>query len=172
MVFVIGKGGKNIPEAKARDYIYGFTCHNDITAFTLRIEREWLICVNGEGHQEKVMYPGRYKCFDTFAPMGPWLVTVDELSIDDAFNQRMEAYLDDKKMQEGSTDEMLFRVDYMIPYLSRAHTLKAGDLCSCGTVISFNEKEFDNADLRSYNGKVLESYIEHIGTMKNHIKAI
>ena len=62
--------------------------------------------------------------------------------------------------------------DYMIPSLSQAHTLKPGDLCSCGTVISFNEKEFDNADLRSYDGKVLESYIEHIGTMKNHIKAI
>ena len=82
------------------------------------------------------------------------------------------SYLDGKKMQEGSTNEMLFQVDYMIPYLSQAHTLKPGDLCSCGTVISFNEKEFDNADLRSYDGKVLESYIEHIGTMKNHIKAI
>ena len=172
MVFVIGRGGKNVPKEKANDYIYGFTCHNDITAFTLRMNREWLICVNGEGKQEKVMYPGRYKCFDTFAPMGPWLVTVDELPIETAFNQRMEAYLDNKKMQEGSTDEMLFRVDYMIPYLSAAHTLKPGDLCSCGTVISFNEKEFDNADLRSYDGKILESYIEHLGTMKNHIKAI
>ena len=138
----------------------------------MRMNREWLICVNGEGKQEKVMYPGRYKCFDTFAPMGPWLVTVDELPIDKAFDQTMEAYLDGKKMQEGSTNEMLFQVDYMIPYLSQAHTLKPGDLCSCGTVISFNEKEFDNADLRSYDGKVLESYIEHIGTMKNHIKAI
>lgn len=67
-------------------------------------------------------------------------MTVDELPIDKAFDQTMEAYLDGKKMQEGSTNEMLFQVDYMIPYLSQAHTLKPGDLCSCGTVISFNEK--------------------------------
>ena len=172
MVFVIGKEGKFVPEEKARDYVYGFTMHNDITAFTLRMDREWLLMVNGEGKKEKVMYPGRYKCFDTFSPMGPWLVTVDELSIDDAFNQKMEAYLDGKMMQNGTTDEMLFRVDYMVPYLSQAHTIKPGDLVSCGTVISFNEKEFDNADLRSYDGKILESYIEHIGTMENHIKAI
>lgn len=172
MVFVIGKKGKFVKEEDARKYVYGFTMHNDITAFSLRMDREWLLMVNGDGKQEKVMYPGRYKCFDTFAPMGPWLVTVDELPIDVAFNQKMEAYLDGKMMQKGSTNEMLFQVDYMVPYLSEAHTIKPGDLVSCGTVISFNEKEFDNADLRSYDGKILKSYIEHIGTMENHIKAI
>ena len=172
MAFVLGKGGKNIPESEARDYVYGFTIHNDLTCFTLRIEREWIICVNGEGKQEKVMYPGRYKCFDTFAPMGPWLVTVDELPIDEAFNQVMQASLDDTLMQDGTTDEMLFRVDYMVPYLSQAHTLKPGDIVSCGTVISYAGAEFDNIDLRANDGKVLHSRIEKIGEMRNPVRAV
>lgn len=172
MAFIIGKSGKFVPESEARDYIYGFTIHNDLTCFTLRINSEWIVCVNGEGQQEKVMYPGRYKCFDTFGPMGPWLVTVDELPIDEAFQQKMTASLDDLMVQDGTTDEILFRVDYLIPYLSKAHTLKAGDIVSTGTVISYAGAEFDNIDLRSNSGKVLHSSIERIGEMRNPIRAI
>ena len=172
MVFVVAKEGKFVPREKARDFIFGFTVHNDVTAFTLRINREWIICNNGEGNSEKVTYPGRYKCFDTFSPMGPWLVTVDELPIDEAFNQTMQAYLNGQLVQDGSTSEMLFQVDALIPYLSEAHTLKPGDLVSTGTVISYAGAEFDNIDLRAAAGGVLESKIERIGIMKNPIKAI
>jgi 2-keto-4-pentenoate hydratase/2-oxohepta-3-ene-1,7-dioic acid hydratase (catechol pathway) len=172
MVFVIAKEGKFVPKEKARDFVFGFTVHNDLTAFTLRINREWIICNNGEGNSEKVTYPGRYKCFDTFGPMGPWLVTVDELPIDEAFNQVMQASISGQMMQDGSTSEMKFRVDELIPYFSEAHTLKPGDLVSTGTVISYVGAEFDNIDLRASAGKVLESTIEKIGTMRNPIKAI
>ena len=165
---IIGKGGKCIPESEAGDFIFGYTVHNDVTAHELRDTREWIVSKRPEG-DVRLTYAGRYKCFDTFAPMGPWLVTPDE--IPDINNCRIEARLNGKLVQVGSTADMYFKMPYLIHYLSEAHTFKPGDIISWGTVVSPPGVNFQKIDLRG-SGGVLETEVENLGCIKNPIKAI
>jgi 2-keto-4-pentenoate hydratase/2-oxohepta-3-ene-1,7-dioic acid hydratase in catechol pathway len=160
---IIGKKGKNISIEKVDEHIFGYTVHNDITAFEIRQKQEWIIVVRPGGEQEKLTYPGRYKCYDTFAPMGPWVVTRDEIG--NIENRKMEARINGKTCQIGSTSDMVFKFPQLISYLSGAHTLEPGDIISGGTVAR------DPIDLRRVGG-ILESEVEGIGTLKNPIKPI
>lgn len=168
VVAIIGKEGKNIPESEAGTFIFGYAVHNDVTAHELRDTREWIISRRPEG-DVRLTYSGRYKCFDTFAPMGPWLVTPDE--IPNIKNCRIEARLNGKLVQAGSTGDMYFSMPYLIHYLSEAHTFKPGDIISWGTVVSPPGVNFQKIDLRG-SGGVLETEVEHLGCLKNPIKAI
>jgi 2-keto-4-pentenoate hydratase/2-oxohepta-3-ene-1,7-dioic acid hydratase in catechol pathway len=165
---IIGKAGKSIPESKAGDFIFGYTVHNDVTAHELRDTREWIVSKRPEG-DVRLTYSGRYKCFDTFAPMGPWVVTSD--GIPDINQCRIEARLNGKPVQAGSTADMYFKMPYLVHYLSEAHTFKAGDIISWGTVISPPGVNFQKIDLRG-SGGVLETEVENLGCLKNPIKAI
>ncbi|MFC2069694.1 fumarylacetoacetate hydrolase family protein [Chloroflexota bacterium] len=166
---IISKKGKNIPVEKADEYVFGYTVHNDITAHELRDKKEWIISVRSETEQVRLTYAGRYKCFDTFAPMGPWLVTKDEIG--DIENRKMEASINNEVCQLGSTSDMTFKFPQLISYLSEAHTLEPGDIISGGTVIGAPGWVNSKIDLRKLGGDLV-STVEGIGTLRNPINAI
>lgn len=166
---IIGKGGKFIPEGEAESHIFGYTVHNDITAHELRDTKEWIVFKRPEG-DKRLSYAGRYKCFDTFAPMGPWVVTTDEIT--DPNHLKIEARINGRLVQTGSTADMFFKLPQLISSLSDAHTLKPGDIISWGTVQRPIEGlNFLKIDLRGLGG-VLEAEVEGIGCIKNPIRAI
>jgi 2-keto-4-pentenoate hydratase/2-oxohepta-3-ene-1,7-dioic acid hydratase in catechol pathway len=166
---IIGKKGKNIPIEKAEEYIFGYTVHNDITAHELRDTEEWIIVPKPDGGEMRLTYAGRYKCFDTFAPMGPWIVTRDEIT--DIHNCKMEARVNDQAVQQGTSADMVFKFPQLVSYFSSAHTLEPGDVISSGTCIAAPGWNIISIDLRKLGG-VLESEIEGIGIMKNPIQPI
>ena len=114
---VIGKEAKYIDEADALDYVAGYCVINDISERDFQIERagQWT----------------KGKSADTFGPIGPWLVTRDEV----ADPQALSMYLDvnDKRMQDGNTNTMVFGVAHVVAYLSQFMSLQPGDIISTGT---------------------------------------
>jgi 2-keto-4-pentenoate hydratase/2-oxohepta-3-ene-1,7-dioic acid hydratase in catechol pathway len=166
---VVSRKGKNIPIEKAEEYVFGYTVHNDITGHGLRDKEEWIVMKSADGKESKLTYAGRYKCFDTFAPMGPWIVTPDEIG--DVHNCAMEARLNKEPVQKGNTADMVFKFPYLISYFSAAHTLEPGDIISSGTCTFAPGWNLQNLDLRKIGG-VLESEVAGIGTMRNPIKPI
>ena len=114
---VIGKPAKYISEAEALDYVAGYCVVNDVS------EREWQIERGGTWDKGKG--------FDTFGPIGPWLVTRDE--VPDPQNLSMWLDVDGKRFQNGNTKTMIFTVAQIIAYLSRCMSLQPGDVISTGT---------------------------------------
>ena len=114
LAFVIGKKGKEIKEEEAEDYIFGYTCFNDVTARDLqKIDGQWT----------------RSKSFDTFAPLGPWVET--SFSPDEEFIVRLE--LNGKTRQNSSTKNFIFSVRRVLSFVSRIMTLFPGDVIATGT---------------------------------------
>lgn len=117
LAVVIGKETKNVSEEQAMEYVAGYTICNDVS------EREWQL--------EHGSQWSKGKSFDTFAPVGPWLVTPDDVS--DPHNLAMWLDLNGKRMQTGNTNTMIFRIEKLISYLSYFVTLQPGDIISTGT---------------------------------------
>ena len=117
LAIVISKTAKNVSEEDALSYVAGYTICNDVS------EREWQL--------EHGSQWSKGKSFDTFAPVGPWLVTKDEIK--DPHNLAMWLDVNDKRMQTGNTDTMIFGVPKLISYLSHFVTLQPGDIISTGT---------------------------------------
>lgn len=117
LAFVIGKTARNVAEADALDYVAGYTICNDVS------EREWQL--------EHGSQWSKGKSFDTFAPVGPCLVTKDEIS--DPHNLAMWLEVNGKRMQTGNTNTMIFGVQKLLSYLSYFVTLMPGDIVSTGT---------------------------------------
>lgn len=114
---VIGKGGRYIDEADAMQHVAGYCVINDVS------EREYQIERGGTWDKGK-------GC-DTFGPTGPWLVTADEIPDPNALSLWLE--VDGKRYQDGNTRTMIFKVPYIISYLSRFMSLQPGDVISTGT---------------------------------------
>jgi len=114
---VIGKGGKYIEEADALSHVAGYCVVNDVSEREFQIERG--------GTWDKG------KGADTFGPIGPWLVTADEIA--DPQNLGMWLDVDGKRYQDGSTRTMIFGVAHVVSYLSRFMSLQPGDVISTGT---------------------------------------
>ncbi|HEN4997074.1 TPA: fumarylacetoacetate hydrolase family protein [Klebsiella aerogenes] len=114
---VIGKGGRYIDERDAMQHVAGYCVINDLS------EREYQIERGGTWDKGK-------GC-DTFGPTGPWLVTADEIPDPNALNLWLE--VDGKRYQDGNTRTMIFKVPYIISYLSRFMSLQPGDVISTGT---------------------------------------
>lgn len=114
---VIGEGGRYIDESRALDHIAGYCVINDVS------EREWQLERGGTWDKGK-------GC-DTFGPIGPWLVTPDELP--DIADLRMWLEVDGHRYQDGSTATMIFSVPVIVSYLSRFLSLQPGDVISTGT---------------------------------------
>ncbi len=114
---VIGKGGRYIDERDAMEHVAGYCVINDVS------EREYQIERGGTWDKGK-------GC-DTFGPTGPWLVTADEIPDPNALNLWLE--VDGKRYQDGNTRTMIFKVPYIISYLSRFMSLQPGDVISTGT---------------------------------------
>ena len=117
IAFVIGKETKNITEKNAPDHILGYCMVNDIS------EREWQI--------EKMGQWVKGKSADTFGPMGPYLVTKDE--IPDVQKLNLSLDLNGKRMQTGNTSKMIFNMNFILSYLSNFMSLQPGDIVTTGT---------------------------------------
>lgn len=166
---IISRKGKNIPKAEARGYIFGYTVVNDVTAHDLRTYEDWIIHIDKNGNEEKLTYAGRYKCYDTWAPMGPWLVTPDEIK--DITKLDMQAKQNDVVLQEGNTDELVYTHEDLLAYMSQFHTFFPGDILLSGTVKAAPGRHILRDDLKTKGG-VLESSIQGIGVIRNPIKAV
>ena len=114
---VIGKETKHISENQSQDHILGYCLVNDIS------EREWQI--------EKLGQWVKGKSHDTFGPIGPYLVTKDEVA--DVNNLKMSLDVNGKRMQTGNTSTMIFNVNFIVSYLSKYMSLQAGDIITTGT---------------------------------------
>lgn len=155
LAVVIGKRCRNVPEAEAYDVIAGYTVMNDVSARDIvRIERK-------EGNQLLG------KMFDGFAPLGPWLVTRDE--IPDPINLRVISRVNGEIRQNGNTHDMIFSIPKLVSYLSQM-TLEPGDLISTGTPdgVAMGRKP-DQAPWFLKPGDVLESEVEGVGILRNKI---
>ncbi len=117
LAFVIGKTARSVSEADALDYVAGYMIANDVS------EREWQI--------EHGPTWDKGKGFDTFCPLGPWLVTKDEIA--DPQNLSMWLEVNGKRMQSGNTSTMIFPVKKLIAYISYCMTLLPGDVIITGT---------------------------------------
>ena len=117
IAFVIGKKTKNIDEKDSPDHVLGYCIVNDIS------EREWQI--------EKMGQWVKGKSADTFGPIGPYLVTKDEISDVQKLNLSLD--LNGKRMQTGNTSNMIFNINFILSYLSNFMTLLPGDIVTTGT---------------------------------------
>jgi 2-keto-4-pentenoate hydratase/2-oxohepta-3-ene-1,7-dioic acid hydratase in catechol pathway len=115
---VIGKETKNVSEENANDYIAGFCLINDVS------ERAFQLDISG-GQWDKG------KGCDSFGPLGPWLVTKDEIA--DVHNLAMTLEVNGKRFQNGNTKTMIFKPDFIVSYLSKFMSLQPGDVISTGT---------------------------------------
>jgi 2-keto-4-pentenoate hydratase/2-oxohepta-3-ene-1,7-dioic acid hydratase in catechol pathway len=139
---VIGKRATCVPIATALDYVYGYTCVNDVTARDL---------------QKKDGQWSRAKGFDTFCPVGPWIISgIDPSDI------LVEGIHNSEIKQSGRTSMMIFNVPYLISYVSHFMTLEAGDLISTGTPAGIAPMQ---------PGDTIEVRVESIGSLINHVVA-
>jgi 2-keto-4-pentenoate hydratase/2-oxohepta-3-ene-1,7-dioic acid hydratase in catechol pathway len=114
--FVIGKGGRHIKAEDWRSHIFGYTIVNDVSARDYqKATSQWLMG----------------KTFDTFAPMGPWIVTADEIEDPHALDIQLE--IDGEMLQNSNTRELIFKIPELIAFLSSVFTLEPGDIVSTGT---------------------------------------
>ncbi|GAB4345054.1 MAG: hypothetical protein Kow006_01770 [Gammaproteobacteria bacterium] len=152
LVAVIGRAARNVSREEALSYVYGYTCANDISA------RWWQM--NGSGGQWI-----RGKSFDGFCPLGPVLVTADE--IPDPQNLDVRCRLNGEVMQDGNTRSMMFPVDYLVSELSRDLTLLPGTIILTGTPPGVGFARDPQVFLKA--GDTLETEVEGIGTLRNSI---
>ncbi len=114
--FVIGRGGRNLSAENWREHVFGYTIINDVTARDYqRATSQWLMG----------------KTFDTFAPMGPWIVTQDEIPDPHALDIQLE--INGELLQDSNTRELIFKIPDLIEFLSSVFTLEPGDVVSTGT---------------------------------------
>lgn len=150
LAVVIGKEAKRIPAADVDVYIAGFAVMNDVSGREAQFsDGQWF----------------RGKSFDTFAPMGPALVTKDE--IPDVQNLGLTALVDSKVMQEGNTKDMIFDIPYIIEFISKDITLLPGDIISTGTPSGVGI--FRDPPILLQAGNVVECRIEQIGSIINAV---
>ncbi len=150
LVFVIGKAGKNIAKANAFEHVGGYIVGHDVSA------RDWQL--NKPGKQWMAG-----KTFDTFAPMGPDLVTADEVK--DPHALAISLQLNDRIMQKSNTSQMIFRIDEVIAYVSKIFTLEVGDLYFTGTPPGVGMARKPPVWLQP--GDVVEVTIESLGSLRN-----
>lgn len=152
LVVVIGKEGRNIPEGKALQHVAGYTVGHDVSA------RDWQLKKDG-----KQWMAG--KTFDTFAPLGPHLVTSDEIS--NPHTLAIQLRLNGQVMQASNTKEMIFGVAFVVSYLSQIFTLTPGDLIFTGTPPGVGMAR--NPPVYLKHGDVVEVEIENLGVLRNPV---
>ena len=148
---VIGKDTKNISEKDAPDHILGYCLINDIS------EREWQI--------EKMGQWVKGKSHDTFGPIGPYLVTKDEIS--DINNLNMSLDVNGKRMQTGNTSTMIFNVYHIVSYLSKFMSLQPGDVITTGTPPGVGMGMKPQVFLKT--GDKMRLSIEHLGEQNSKV---
>lgn len=152
LAVVIGEYGKYVPKAEALDYVFGYTVINDISARDCRREGQWIVS----------------KGQDTFAPMGPYLVTKDE--IPNPHNLNLSLKVNGVEKQNSNTQFMLFNINDLIEDLSTVFTLEPGDIIATGTPAGVGAGR--NPQEWMWDGDVVEATVEGIGTIVNTVKEI
>ncbi|MGE9290272.1 MAG: fumarylacetoacetate hydrolase family protein [Puniceicoccales bacterium] len=153
LAVVIGKDCKNVSRENALDVVFGYTCANDVSARNWQTQR-------GGGQF------CRAKTFDTFCPLGPVIVTADE--IQDPGSLRLSTNLNGSIMQDSSTADLIFDVPTLIEFLSKDTTLAAGTTILTGTPQGVGVARKPPVYLKE--GDVVEISIEKIGTLRNPVK--
>ena len=152
IAFVIGKETKNITEKEAPDHIFGYCMVNDVS------EREWQI--------EKMGQWVKGKSADTFGPMGPYLVTKDE--IPDVQKLNLSLDVNGKRMQTGNTNKMIFNMNFILSYLSNFMSLQPGDIVTTGTPPGVGMGKKPQVFLKS--GDEISLSIDHLGKQHQKVK--
>jgi len=152
LAVVIGKKGKYVSKEKAMDYVFGYTVINDISARDCRREGQWIVS----------------KGQDTFAPMGPILVTKDE--IENPHNLNLSLKVNGIEKQHANSKFMLFNINELIEDLSIVFTLEPGDIIATGTPAGVGAGR--NPQEWLHDGDVVEATVEGIGTIVNTVKEI
>jgi 2,4-diketo-3-deoxy-L-fuconate hydrolase len=148
---VIGKEAKYVSEADALDHVAGFCVINDLSerAFQLETSGQWV----------------KGKSCDTFCPLGPWLVTRDEVG--DYDNLKMTLDVNEHRYQNGSTSTMIFKVPFIVSYLSQFMSLQPGDVISTGTPPGVGLGQNPPTYLKA--GDVMKLSIEGLGEQTQHV---
>ena len=153
LAVVIGKKASYVEEAEALNYVAGYCLHNDLS------EREFQLEKNGQWVKGK-------SC-DTFAPLGPFMATQDEIT--DVNNLRLWLTVNGKTMQDGTTSNLIFKIPFLVSYISQFMTLLPGDVISTGTPagvgLGMNPQVYLN------DGDVVELGIDGLGTSKQNVRA-
>jgi 2-keto-4-pentenoate hydratase/2-oxohepta-3-ene-1,7-dioic acid hydratase in catechol pathway len=147
---VIGRRTKRVPQEKALDHVFGYFVANDVSA------RDW------QFHSPTFTIG---KSFDTHGPIGPWIVTADE--IDDPQQLDLRCYVNGELRQSNNTRHMIHRIDEQISYLSQAFTLEPGDLIATGTPEGVGIGRDPQVFLRS--GDLVRCEIDGIGAIENRV---
>jgi 2,4-diketo-3-deoxy-L-fuconate hydrolase len=153
LAVVVGKKASYVEEKDAADYIAGYVLHNDVS------EREFQLERNGTWDKGK-------GC-DTFAPLGPFLATADEMG--DVNNLKLWLTVNGKKMQDGTTANFIFKVCYLIAYVSKFMTLLPGDIISTGTPAGVGLGF--NPPIYLKEGDVVELGIDRLGSSRQRVIA-
>jgi 2-keto-4-pentenoate hydratase/2-oxohepta-3-ene-1,7-dioic acid hydratase in catechol pathway len=152
LAVVIGRKAKRVSEAEALNYVFGYTMIHDVSARDLQF---------GDGQWT------RGKSLDTFAPLGPFITTRDEIA--DVQALKIEGILNGEVMQSSNTGKMIFKVAYLISYISQGITLEPGDVIATGTPDGVGI--FRKPPVLLKAGDVFEVTIEKLGTLRNPVIA-
>jgi 2-keto-4-pentenoate hydratase/2-oxohepta-3-ene-1,7-dioic acid hydratase in catechol pathway len=150
LAFVVGKRLKHTPAQEAAEGIFGYTIMNDVSERDIQRERVWL----------------RAKGIDTFAPMGPWIVTGDELG--DPLALELTTKVNGRVMQSGSTANLIFKPAEIIAFITRFMTLEPGDVIATGTPSGVGV--FRKPPVFLKQGDLVEITIQGIGTLTNGVR--
>jgi 2-keto-4-pentenoate hydratase/2-oxohepta-3-ene-1,7-dioic acid hydratase in catechol pathway len=152
LAVVIGRRAKRVSEAAALEYVFGYSLIDDVSARDLQFgDGQW---VRGKG-------------LDSFAPLGPFITTRDEIADVQALN--IEGRLNGQVMQSSNTSKMIFKVAYLVSYLSQGITLEPGDVIATGTPEGVGI--FRDPPVLLKAGDVFEVTIEGLGTLRNPVVA-
>lgn len=151
---IIGSGGKNIPRQRALEHVFGYTVINDVSARDVQ---------SAHGKQ---FFKG--KSLDGYCPMGPWLVTPEEIA--EPHSLDLYCRVNGVLKQEGNTGDMVFDIPSIIEWLSRGMTLLPGDVIATGTPAGVGFARTPPEYLTP--GDVVECTVESIGTIRNRVVAI
>ena len=150
--FVIGEGGRHIPASEWRQHVFGYTIMNDVSARDYQMaSSQWTMGKN----------------FDTFAPMGPWIVTANEIADPHALD--ISLTLNGVQMQSSNTRNQIFRIPELIAFLSSVFTLEPGDMVSTGTPAGVGYKRKPPVFLQPGDEVVVR--VEGLGELRNPVVA-
>jgi len=150
LAVVIGSRARRVDEARAFDYVFGYSLINDVSARDLQF---------GDGQWT------RGKSLDTFAPLGPFITTRDE--VQDVQSLKIEGLLNGQVMQTSNTSKMIFKVAHLVSYLSQGITLEPGDVIATGTPDGVGI--FRKPPVLLKPGDIFEVKIEKLGTLRNPV---
>jgi 2-keto-4-pentenoate hydratase/2-oxohepta-3-ene-1,7-dioic acid hydratase in catechol pathway len=151
LAFVIGRRAKKVSEAEALDYVAGYVTANDVTARDIQhADTQW---VHG-------------KSLDTFCPLGPWLITKDE--VPDPHNLAISCRVNGVTLQNSNTRQLIFKIPALVSYLSQGITLEPGDIVLTGTPSGIGYARNPKVLLKA--GDVVEVEIEKVGLLLNTVR--